>query len=88
MELFEPVPDLEKLTTQEDLNMQLQEALITMLEFSGVSFEYTEYEEANEDAIDPTLEFSTQQDYISLEGGDICDNESIQSGDGILITLQ
>jgi hypothetical protein len=86
MELFEPVPDPQKLTTQEDLNLQLQEALITMPEFSGVSFEYTEYE-ANEDAIDPTLEFSTQQDYISLEGVDIWDNESIQSGDGILITF-
>jgi hypothetical protein len=75
-ELLEPIPDPEKEVKEEDIELQLREALITMEEFSGVSFPSTE----SEGPIDPTLEFESQQDYISFTGLDTYEEEEMDTG--------
>ena len=56
--LCEPVPDPEKDTTDADIELQLQEALISMQQ-------YNQYD-ISESVLDPTLE----ADFISFEGLD------------------
>jgi hypothetical protein len=55
-----------------------------MEEFLGVSFPSTESEgpinEAWEGVIDPTLEFESQQDYISFTGLDTYEEEEMDTG--------
>lgn len=69
-ELLVPIPDPEKALTDQDIELQVREILITMPEFSGVVIPDTDITvglgRTTQDAIDPRLEFESQQDYISL----------------------
>jgi hypothetical protein len=66
-ELLVPIPDPEKAITDEDIELQLQEALITMPEFSGVVIpDMTDEYKGTWDPIDPRLEFESQQDFIGF----------------------
>ena len=71
-ELLIPIPDPEKALTEEDLELQLRERLITMLEFSGVEIPNSTLTNPI-DPIDPMLDsilsgcpIESQQDYISF----------------------
>jgi hypothetical protein len=65
-ELEEPIPDPEKEVTNEDIERQLWERLITFPEFSGVTIPDSHITAIVDQNIDPTLEFESQQDYISF----------------------
>ncbi|OAF54276.1 hypothetical protein VC83_09444 [Pseudogymnoascus destructans] len=80
IELFNPIPDPEKLITDKEIDIQVKEALISLPEFNGVSFEYEELGAIG--VIDPGLqEFTSQQDFISFEGTNIWGRDSIASED-------
>jgi hypothetical protein len=85
--LMEPIPDPEKLTTTEEIELLVQESLVILPEFSGVSFDYTEFsnigiqsqeqeiEKKALGAIDPRLEFITQEDFIQFPDSEDEDEE-------------
>ncbi|OAF58889.1 hypothetical protein VC83_06159 [Pseudogymnoascus destructans] len=80
IELFNPIPDPEKPITDKEIDIQVKEALISLPEFNGVSFEYEELGAIG--VIDPGLqEFTSQQDFISFEGTNIWGRDSIASED-------
>jgi hypothetical protein len=79
-ELLVPIPDPEKAVTDEDIELHLREALITMPEFSGVVI--PEPDIAIDRAIDgewnptdPRFEFQSQQDFIGFGNSLIIDQE-------------
>ena len=69
-ELLIPIPDPEKTVTDEDIELQLRETLITMPEFSGVDIPATDITTEPTgglwDPSDPRYEFQSQLDYISF----------------------
>jgi hypothetical protein len=70
-ELLVPIPDPEKALTNQDLELQLREALITMPEFSGVVIPETDIAieptgGGELDPMDPRFEFLSQQDFIGF----------------------
>ncbi|OAF59409.1 hypothetical protein VC83_04216 [Pseudogymnoascus destructans] len=80
IELFNPILDPEKLITDKEIDIQVKEALVSLPEFNGVSFEYEELGAIG--VIDPGLqEFTSQQDFISFEGTNIWGRDSIASED-------
>jgi hypothetical protein len=72
--LQEPIPDPKKALTEENLELQLREALVTFPEFSGIVI--PDFTVTTELVLDPRLEFESQQDYIGFENSSDIDEDS------------
>lgn len=75
-ELLQAIPDPEKALTEEDIELQVKEALISFPEFSGVVIpNSTITVGSTADLINPRVEFESQQDFVSIEDSFNIDQE-------------